>query len=155
MNITIEENIELGKLTTMKIGGRAQYFTKIKSVEQLVPAFEWVNGQGLPYFILSGGSNTIFDDGIFKGLVMFIDIKGFEVVEETQDTTTIKVGAGEDWDELVAKTVDMGLAGMEALSGIPGKTGATPYQNIGAYGQEVKDTIESVDRKSTRLNSSH
>lgn len=145
MNISIEENVELAKLTTMKIGGRAKYFTKIESVEQLIPAFEWISEHGLPYLIISGGSNTIFDDGIFNGLVMMIDIKGFEVVEQNQDASTIKVGAGEDWDGLVAKTVNMGLTGMEALSGIPGKTGATPYQNIGAYGQEVKDTIVAVE----------
>lgn len=145
MNIDIKENVELGKLTTMKIGGKAKYFTRISNTQQLASALEWVNGKGLPYFILSGGSNTIFDDGTFNGLVLLIDIKGFEVTDQDQNTATIKAGAGEDWDELVAKTVEMGLSGMEALSGIPGKTGATPYQNIGAYGQEVKDTIQTVE----------
>ena len=145
MNLEIRENVNLAELTTMKIGGTAKYFTEVTSPKQLADIFDWVANKNLPYFILSGGSNTIFDDGEYNGLIIQINIKGFEIISEDANSCTVKVGAGEDWDETVKRTVDKGLAGMEALSGIPGKTGATPYQNIGAYGQEIKDTLDSVE----------
>jgi UDP-N-acetylmuramate dehydrogenase len=145
MSLKIKENVELAQLTTMKIGGTARYFTEITTADQLAEIFDWTANHNMPYLILGGGSNTIFDNGTYNGLVIRMDIKGFEVVEDDNDQSIIKVGAGEDWDETVKQSVDMGLSGMEALSGIPGTTGATPYQNIGAYGQEIKDTLDSVE----------
>lgn len=141
----IQHDVELSGLTTMKIGGKAQYFVEATEVAQLQEIFAWIKKEKLDYLILSGGSNTIFGDGYFKGVVVLINIKGFEVVEDQKDFAIIKIASGEGWDEAVAKTIELGLAGMEALSGIPGKTGAAPYQNIGAYGQEIKDTLQQVE----------
>jgi UDP-N-acetylmuramate dehydrogenase len=150
MNLKIQENVPLAELTTFKIGGNARYFAEINSIDELVEAFEWVRDKGLGYFILGGGSNTIFSDEDYLGLIIKMNIMGFEVIDEDESSSTIKVGAGEDWDETVKRTVDMNLSGMEALSGVPGNTGATPVQNIGAYGQEVKDTIEFVEVYDTK-----
>ncbi len=152
MNLKIQENVPLAELTTFKIGGNARYFAEINSIDELVEAFEWVKDKGLDYFILGGGSNTIFSDEDYLGLIIKMNIMGFEVIDEDESSSTIKVGAGEDWDETVKRTVDMNLSGMEALSGVPGNTGATPVQNIGAYGQEVKDTIEFVEAYDTKQN---
>lgn len=152
MNLKIQENVPLAELTTFKIGGNARYFAEIKSIDELVEAFEWVKDKGLGYFILGGGSNTIFSDEDYLGLIIKMNIMGFEVIDEDESSSTIKVGAGEDWDETVKRTVDMNLSGMEALSGVPGNTGATPVQNIGAYGQEVKDTIDFVEVYDTKQN---
>lgn len=150
MNLKIQENVPLAELTTFKIGGNTRYFAEINSIDELVEAFEWVRDKGLGYFILGGGSNTIFSDEDYPGLIIKMNIMGFEVIDENESSSTIKVGAGEDWDETVKRTVDMNLSGMEALSGVPGNTGATPVQNIGAYGQEVKDTIEFVEVYDTK-----
>ena len=149
MDLKIQENVSLAELTTFKIGGKAKYYAEINSTSELLEAFEWVNSKGLDYFILGGGSNTIFNDDTFPGIVIKINIMGIEVAEENDTSATIKAGAGEDWDELVERTVEMNLAGIEALSGVPGNTGATPVQNIGAYGQEVKDTIKYVEAYDT------
>ena len=150
MNLKIQENVPLAELTTFKIGGNARYFAEINSINELVEAFEWVKDKGHDYFILGGGSNTIFSDEDYLGLIIKMNIMGFEVIDEDESSSTIKVGAGEDWDETVKRTVEMQLSGMEALSGVPGNTGATPVQNIGAYGQEVKDTIEFVEAYDTK-----
>ena len=152
MNLKIQENVPLAELTTFKIGGNARYFIEINSASELTDTFEWVKDKGLDYFILGGGSNTIFSDEDYLGLIIKMNIMGFEVIDEDESISTIKVGAGEDWDETVKRTVEMNLSGMEALSGVPGNTGATPVQNIGAYGQEVKDTIEFVEVYDTKEN---
>lgn len=152
MNLKIQENVPLAELTTFKIGGNARYFIEIKSTTELTDTFEWIKDKGLDYFILGGGSNTIFNDDTYPGVVIKMNIMGFEVIAEDDSNTVIKVGAGEDWDDTVERTVDMNLNGMEALSGVPGNTGATPVQNIGAYGQEVKDTIEFVEAYDTKEN---
>lgn len=154
MKITIKKNVDLSKLTTMKIGGRAAHFAEVQSTMQLQEALAWAESQKIPYYVLGGGSNTIFDDGFFDGLVLAMAIKGVEVVKDTADSSIVRIGAGENWDDSVAKVVAMDHWGIEALSGIPGKTGAAPYQNIGAYGQEIKDTlhlIEAYDTSSKKL----
>jgi UDP-N-acetylmuramate dehydrogenase len=152
MDLNIQENVELSSLTTFKIGGSARYFVEIYSGDDLKKAFSWINDKGLDYFILGGGSNTIFGDGTYPGVVMKLSIMGLEITKDDDNFSTIRVGAGEDWDVLVKRTVEMNLSGMEALSGIPGNTGASPVQNIGAYGQEAKDTIESVEAYDTKDN---
>ncbi len=145
MSFQPEQNVDLAELTTFKIGGQAAFYTVVTSADELPEIFAWLKSNNLPHFILSGGSNTIFDDGTFKGVVIKIDIKGFELLSEDEITTCIRVGAGENWDAIVAKTIDLKLSGIEALSGIPGMCGAAPIQNIGAYGQEIKDTTVSVE----------
>lgn len=145
MSFNPQTNVDLAGLTTFKIGGKARYFAEINNTEGLYEAFDWLETNGLPHIILSGGSNTIFDDGIYEGLIIKISIQGFEIIKQDSKQATIRVGSGEDWDETVSRCVDMNLSGMEALSGIPGKTGAAPVQNIGAYGQEIKNSIDSVE----------
>jgi UDP-N-acetylmuramate dehydrogenase len=101
--------------------------------------------QGLAIFILGGGSNVIVRDEGFNGIVIRNRLPGFEVIQDEPGATTLKIGAGENWDETVKRTVDMNLSGIEAMSAIPGTAGAAPVQNVGAYGQEIADTLISVD----------
>ena len=150
MHLKIQKNVPLADLTTFKIGGSARYFVEINNTSELEEVFNWIKSKDVEYFILGGGSNTIFSDEPYDGIVIKMNIMGFEVISEDGSSALIKVGAGEDWDKTVERTVEMNLFGMEALSGVPGNTGATPVQNIGAYGQEVKDTIEYVEAFDTK-----
>lgn len=129
----------------MRLGGPARFMTDAHTPEDVAQIFENARTQNLPIYILGGGSNTIAHDEGFSGIVMRNRIPGFTVIEDTPSYSTIKVGAGENWDETVKKTVDMHLTGIEALSAIPGTVGAAPVQNIGAYGQEVGDSVVSVE----------
>ena len=95
--------------------------------------------------MLGGGSNVITHDEVFEGIVLLNKIKGFEIIAETDETTDVKIGAGEVWDEVVEKAIGLGLQGIEAMSGIPGTAGAAPVQNVGAYGQEIADTLISLE----------
>jgi UDP-N-acetylmuramate dehydrogenase len=99
----------------------------------------------LAIFVLGGGSNVITHDEVFEGIVLLNKIKGFEIISETDETTDVKIGAGEVWDEVVEKAIELGLQGIEAMSGIPGTAGAAPVQNVGAYGQEIADTLISLE----------
>jgi UDP-N-acetylmuramate dehydrogenase len=146
----IHTNISLKNLTTMKLGGPAQFFSEVHSVQELEELYKDAQAKNVPVFIIGGGSNIIAHDEGFSGLVLRIKIPGFEVVADDIYGTTIKIGAGENWDATVARTVDMNLSGIEAMSAIPGTTGAAPVQNIGAYGQEVADTLVSLEAYDTR-----
>lgn len=141
----VHTNIPLKNYTTMRLGGNARFMTDFHNIEELSMLVEQATNQGLPIFILGGGSNTIARDEGFSGIVARNRIMGYEVIEDTPSYTVIRVGGGENWDETVSKTVDAGLSGIEALSAIPGTVGAAPVQNIGAYGQEVADSIVSVE----------
>ncbi len=138
--LIIQENIGLASLTTFKIGGEARYFVRATSEDSVVEALEFATSKGLPVFILGGGSNVLIADAGFDGLVMQIALKGI-----LRDAAGMLIAqAGEDWDTFVSYCVDNDLAGVETLSGIPGLVGGTPVQNVGAYGQEVAETIVSV-----------
>lgn len=141
----IRTNIPLAQYTTMRLGGNARFMTILTSPEQLPPLFQNAANQQLPIYILGSGSNTIVHDEGFNGIVIRNQIKGFEVTEDSPTTTTIKIGAGEIWDEAVQKTIELGLTGVEAMSAIPGTVGAAPVQNIGAYGQELSDVFVSLE----------
>lgn len=141
----IHTNISLKNLTTMKLGGPAHYFAEVHTVQELHDLYEDARAKNFPVFILGGGSNVIAHDEGFPGLILRMKIPGFEVIADDLNTTTIKIGAGEVWDEVVKRTVDMRLSGIEAMSAIPGTAGAAPVQNIGAYGQEVADTLVSLE----------
>lgn len=146
----IRENVLLAPLTTIGIGGPARYFTRATSVDDIRAALEWARTGDVPLFILGGGSNLLISDDGFPGLVVHADLRGI-TVESEDEYATVKVAAGEPWDPFVAMAVSKGWAGVECLSGIPGSTGATPIQNVGAYGQDVSETIvrvEVLDRKS-------
>jgi len=145
----IQKYVNIKDYSTLRVGGQFRYFTVISSVEELnslcTIAYKELEFKNTPIFVLGGGSNMVFSDGVLNVLALKIEIKGFEIVSEKQDHMDIKVGAGEIWDEIVSRTVDMGLSGFESLSAIPGTVGASPVQNIGAYGSEVKDTILEVE----------
>ncbi|HEX3103468.1 MAG TPA: UDP-N-acetylmuramate dehydrogenase [Terriglobales bacterium] len=139
----IQENIALAPLTTLGVGGNARYFALAVSIEDVDRAVSFAEARKLPLFVLGGGSNVLISDNGWLGLVLQIGISGIDHTHE-RETIRLIVGAGEDWDSLVAFCVTRNLAGIECLSGIPGSVGATPVQNVGAYGQEVSQTISSV-----------
>lgn len=145
----IRENVDIKNYSTLKVGGVFRYFVTIEKKEDLSSLYAIaqsdVRYKSIPIFILGGGSNSIFSDGVLNVIATKIDIKGFEVIREDAEYVEIRAGAGEIWDELVEKTVEMSLSGLESLSAIPGVVGATPVQNVGAYGAEVKDSIIEVE----------
>lgn len=151
MSITIQENVPLAPFTTLKIGGKARFFVSASSEDEVVEAFHFARSNGLGLFVLGGGSNVLIADEGFDGLVLQVALKGLSSEQEKGGTVYVTAKAGEDWDEFVASCVERDLQGLECLSGIPGFIGGTPVQNVGAYGQEVSETIVSVsvfDRES-------
>jgi UDP-N-acetylmuramate dehydrogenase len=148
--VTIRENVALGPLTTLGVGGAARYFTVAENETDVAETVRWAEERGLPLFVLGGGSNLLVSDAGFPGLAVQIAIKGVQDCGEG----TFEVGAGEVWDEFVDRMVKTGMQGVECLAGIPGSVGGTPVQNVGAYGQEVAETIVSVralDRKTAQF----
>lgn len=141
----VHTNIPLKNFTTMKLGGPAHFFVEVRTVEELLAVYRNAAVKKLPIFILGGGSNVVAKDEGFAGMIIRIRIPGFEIIGDDINTTTIKIGAGESWDDVVKRTVDMRLSGIEALSAIPGTSGAGPVQNIGAYGQEISETLLSLE----------
>lgn len=151
--INIEENILLSKFTTIKLGGSAKFFCECKTETDIIECLEYVKSNNLKIHILGGGSNTIFSDEGFDGLVMKIGLKGIELHNDFKNHVILKAASGEQWDDFTKYCVKNNFAGVESLSGIPGSVGATPIQNVGAYGQEVKDTIifvKAIERKTYR-----
>jgi UDP-N-acetylmuramate dehydrogenase len=154
--MTIEENIPLAPLTTLQVGGAARYFAEAKREDEVREAAQFAKARGLPLFVLGGGSNLLVADSGWPGLVLKIAIGGITtpVAKDAGSAVLFSVGAGVNWDDFVAQAVAQNCAGVECLSGIPGSVGGTPVQNVGAYGQEVSDTIESVralDLKQDRI----
>jgi len=149
----IHTNIPLKNLTTMHLGGPTRFFAEIHTLDELREVYKNAQSKQIPVFILGGGSNVIAQDAGYQGLILRMRIPGFEVVKDDLYSTAIKIGAGENWDSVVARTVQMGLSGIEAMSAIPGTTGAAPVQNIGAYGQEISETLVSVEAYDTSNNS--
>jgi UDP-N-acetylmuramate dehydrogenase len=141
--MVITENVPLAPLTTLKVGGPARYFLEAMSVAEVSEAVEFSRSRNLPLFVLGGGSNLVISDAGWPGLVLKIGITGINH-RHGHDEVVFEVGAGEDWDKFVGMVVTHNIAGLECLSGIPGSVGATPVQNVGAYGEEVGNTIESV-----------
>lgn len=146
----IHTNIPLKNYTTMKLGGIARFMVDVRTPLEVATAYKNAASQSLPVFVLGGGSNIIVRDEGFSGLVMRMRIPGFEVIEDTLNDTTLKIGAGEIWDTVVQRAVDMRLSGIEAMSAIPGTAGAAPVQNVGAYGQEIADTLVSLEAYDTQ-----
>ena len=143
----IQENITIAPYTTFKIGGPARFFCSIKNEEDLVQAVKFAKEKELPVLVIGGGSNLLVSDDGYKGLIVRCEIKGKQFVEGKGvdvGKVIIKAAAGEDWETLVSEAVGRGLYGFESLSAIPGTVGASPVQNIGAYGVDVSSTIYSV-----------
>ena len=147
--VDIQINIPLSTLTTMRIGGKANYVATVTSVEELQQLYQNSKNLGQPVYVIGGGSNLIAHDEGFPGTIILNRIKGIEILDDNPSTTTIAAGGGEIWDSLVKYTVDLELQGIEAMSGIPGTVGAAPVQNIGAYGQELADTFISCEAYDT------
>ncbi len=144
--LTTAENVPLAQYTTLGVGGPARRMVEAVTEEQALAALDWASSEGWPVFVLGSGSNVLFADAGFPGLVLRIANKGIEV----DGSTLLTAAAGEEWDTFVRFSVKHEMAGIECLSGIPGTVGATPVQNVGAYGEEVGETIHSVrvvDRK--------
>lgn len=141
----IHTNIPLKNYTTMRLGGSTRFMADAKTPDDIAQIYLNASSQNIPVFILGGGSNTIVRDEGYQGIVVRNRIPGFEIIDEDTIGITIKIGAGENWDEVVKRSVEMNLSGIEALSSIPGTAGAAPVQNIGAYGQEISETLLSVD----------
>jgi UDP-N-acetylmuramate dehydrogenase len=150
----VQENVPLAPLTTIGIGGPARFFFRAHNVDEIVEALEWARTRELPVFFLGGGSNLLISDAGFPGLVIQLDLRGITVESDNGPHAMVKAAAGEPWDRFVKFAVRREWAGIECLSGIPGSTGATPIQNVGAYGQEVSETIvrvEALDRTTSRV----
>lgn len=133
------ENVPLAPYTTFQIGGSARWFAEAATEDNILEAVEFARSHGMPLFPLGGGSNLLVSDAGFPGLVLHIGLKGVE-----QQSDSLSVAAGEDWDGFVSRAVEQDWAGVECLAGIPGTVGGTPIQNVGAYGQEVSETITRV-----------
>lgn len=141
--IEIRENESLAALTTFEVGGPARYFVRIPSEQDAASALAFAGERGLDHLVLGGGSNVLISDEGFPGLVILNRIAGIDV-EESGDHVLVRVGAGEEWQDFVDLCVARGWQGVECLAGIPGTVGASPIQNIGAYGQEVSQSIAEV-----------
>jgi UDP-N-acetylmuramate dehydrogenase len=129
----------------MRLGGKAAYMTDVNSRQEVVEALTWADEHKVPAMMIGVGSNLIWDDDGYPGLVIVNKIFGLEVAGDYDTGQYLTAGSGMNWDEFVSKTVELGLSGIEYLSLIPGTVGATPVQNVGAYGAEVANTITTIE----------
>lgn len=141
--MNIQKNVSLANYSTMKLGGKARYFIEVMSENDLISALKFATDQNINTHILGGGSNTIFQQSGFDGLVIKNSISGIQETEQ-DDSLQLKIGGGENWDDVVALSVERGFTDIAGLSKIPGSCGAAPVQNIGAYGQQVSDVLISL-----------
>ena len=141
--MTLQENVPLAPFTTLGVGGPARFFTEAHTEADLRDAIDLARSRNVPLFVLGGGSNLVVSDNGFEGVVVRVAIKGIDE-SDAGSKRLFQAGAGEDWDTFVAHAISKNCAGIECLSGIPGTVGATPVQNVGAYGQEVAETITNV-----------
>jgi UDP-N-acetylmuramate dehydrogenase len=149
----LQENVPLAPMTTIGLGGPARFFAEARSIDELCAYLAWADGDKIPLHLLGGGSNVVFADGGFPGLVLRVGIRGLFFRKDGPDHVLAVAGAGEPWDAFVGECVRRGLGGLECLSGIPGLSGATPIQNVGAYGQEVGPVVyrvRAIERRTHR-----
>ena len=144
MTLTVREQVMLAGYTTLGVGGPAARFVDAGTDEQVIAEVRDADAAGEPVLVLGGGSNLVVADEGFPGTVVHVATSGVSIVSDDDDGVTVAVAAGEDWDVLVERCVADGLCGIECLAGIPGLAGATPIQNVGAYGQEVSETVVAV-----------
>jgi len=143
--MNIQQNAPLSQHSTMRLGGNAAFLADITSREEIEQAVSWANERSLPLMMIGGGSNIVWRDEGFDGLILVNKIRGYEQKIEEDGNVYLTIGGGESWDEMVERTVNAGLSGIEALSLIPGTAGATPVQNVGAYGQEISQTLINLE----------
>ena len=139
----LQHDVLLAPLTTIRVGGPARYYLRAENREHIEEGVAWAGEHEIPLFVLGGGSNIVVADEGFPGLVLHLALRGFTVLRNGH--AHLGAAAGESWDALVAAAVERGWAGLECLSGIPGFVGAAPIQNVGAYGQDVSETILRVE----------
>jgi len=142
--LLIREHVPLAPLTTLGVGGPARYFAEVRSEAEVVEAIGFATSRQLSLFVLGGGSNVLVADSGFPGLVLKVAVAGVSHSTSPDGHVVFTAGAGVEWDALVGQTVEANCAGLECLSGIPGTVGGTPVQNVGAYGQEVSETMREV-----------
>ena len=142
-DVQLREHVPLAPLTSLGVGGPARYFLEVGTVEHLIEALAWARDRDLPVHVLGGGSNVVVHDDGVRALVVRIALRG-SAFREHAGCVEVTIGAGEPWDDFVASTVTAGWAGLECLSGIPGRVGASPIQNVGAYGREIGDLVSAV-----------
>ncbi|MBI4266092.1 MAG: UDP-N-acetylmuramate dehydrogenase [Acidobacteria bacterium] len=151
--MALRARIPLAPLSTLGVGGEARWFVRAERLDDVVAAHRWCLERNVTMLVLGGGSNLVMADEGIDGLVLQIALRGVEFSAQGEETV-LCARAGEPWDDVVAASVSRGLAGFECLSGIPGSVGGTPIQNVGAYGQEVSDTLDAVtvfDRQSGEI----
>lgn len=149
--MNIQKNVSLSSYSTMALGGPAAYLTEIHSRPELTEVLNWIKPSQLPVIMIGGGSNIVWQDSGFKGLIIVNKIPGYEQQAIDETNVYLTIGAGENWDSVVKRSVEAGLTGIEALSLIPGTAGATPIQNVGAYGQEISQTLVSLEAYDTQI----
>jgi len=142
--LDVRQDVPLRTLSTLGVGGPARFYVQAPDRETVQAALAWAAERKRPVFVLGGGSNVVIADQGYDGLVLDVRLRGIEATS-VDGHVELRAGAGEDWDPLVQLAVEKGWAGIECLSGIPGRVGATPIQNVGAYGQDVSATISKVD----------
>jgi len=148
------DDAPLTERTTLRLGGPARRLVEVHSEDELVRTVRELDAAGEPLLVLGGGSNLVIADAGFAGTVVAVRTRGVDVESDACGGAVVRVAAGEVWDDLVLRAVESGWIGIEALAGIPGLVGAVPIQNVGAYGQEVADTIASVrtlDRRTGQI----
>lgn len=143
-NVDIRENVRLADYTTMKVGGVARYLSLVKDIHQLPRLISWAREHSIPFMMLGGGSNIVFSDNTFEGLVIKLQTNDLQILEATPEYTVVRADGGLIWDRFVEICVDNEWWGVENMSLVPGTVGAVAVQNVSAYGQEVKNVIVSV-----------
>jgi len=143
MKLVPHEQVSLGAHTTLQVGGPARFWLELGDPDMVPDALGWADGRDVPVVVLGGGSNVLCADRGLEALVLRVRATGM-LVRERGERVRVRAGAGLTWDDLVSWSVERGLGGIECLSGIPGEVGAVPVQNVGAYGQEVGNSIEAV-----------
>ena len=149
----LTENVSLKNYSTMRLGGNAKYLCEIEDYHDIPKIIDWAEAQQLPVVMIGSGSNIIWGDEGYEGVVIVNKIPGYDVQDQGEQQFVV-VGAGEEWDSVVKRTVEAGFSGLESLSLIPGTAGATPIQNVGAYGKEIAEVlvcIQAYDRKEKKM----
>ena len=149
--MVVTEQQSLADMTTMRLGGKARWVIEVATNDDLLLALHFASERNLPWFVLGDGSNVIAK-GDYEGVIILNRIAGFEKIDEDDASATYKIGAGKVWDAVVERVCEANFSGIEAMSAIPGRAGSTPVQNVGAYGQEIADTLVSLDAYDTNSN---
>lgn len=145
----IQENVPLQAYSTMRLGGVAAYLSEVNEHGEVLQLVAWAKERQLPVLMVGDGSNIVWRDEGFVGLVLVNKLLGYETSQLDEQTSYVTVGGGENWDSVVGRTVDAGFYGLELLSLIPGTAGAAPVQNIGAYGAQLSETLVTVEAYDT------